>query len=400
MTPFNRRSGGPSPVTSQAIAVPLISGKETVMTLLLAITLAAAIKSINGPLVSPAANGDLVFVVAGDNRPTAHGAPSPRVLPTIFSEIRLIRPDFVLWTGDAIYGYDDKSHEELREEYARFLALAKRAAVPIVNAPGNHEVHDLKGQLPCADLETAFQKHWNLYGAFDYRGAHFIALDSDQCGHIGQIGGAQLEWLKQDLEANKNARAIFVFFHTEVTQAPNDEDGKNHPPLANSAELQALFEKYPVKAVFQGHEHLFYQTAINGIQYFVAGGAGAPFYAPPEKGGFSHYLVVEMKNDRLTVKVVEPGHLYSETVKSVLWLVNSSDLLLPVRRIETSVPRSLGKCADLTVETRLTKYDGTPIPVPMTIAKCTPSGKKNELTIAAPDDVPRRSSVPIYVHEK
>jgi UDP-2,3-diacylglucosamine pyrophosphatase LpxH len=374
--------------------------------LLFAITLAANIKGINAPIVSPATSGDFVFVVAGDNRPTAHGAPWPRVLPTIFSEIRLIHPDFVLWTGDTIYGYNDKDVKELQAEYAAFLSRAKHAAVPIVNAPGNHEVHDLKGQLPCADQEAEFQKHWNLYGSFDYRGAHFIALDTEQCGHVGAVAGAQLDWLKQDLEANKSARAIFVFFHTEITLAPNDEDGKNHPPLTNSAELQALFEKYPVKAVFQGHEHLFYQTTVNGIQYFVAGGAGAPFYAPPEKGGFSHYLVVEMKGDQLSYKIVEPGHVYAEEAKAakasehLVWLINSSDLLLPARRIETSVPRSLGACADLVVESRLTKYDGTPIPVPVTIANCTAYGNENHVTITATDGAPRRASVPIYVHKK
>ncbi|HKS22462.1 MAG TPA: metallophosphoesterase [Thermoanaerobaculia bacterium] len=376
------------------------------MNFLLAITLAATIKSINAPVVSPGTTGDFVFVAGGDNRPTAHGAPWPRVLPTIFSEIRLIQPDFVIWSGDTIYGYGD-SAAELPVEYAEFKAKAKRAAVPLINAPGNHEVHDIQGQLPCADLETEFKKHWgDLYGSFDYRGAHFIALDTEQCGHIGEIAGAQLDWLKQDLEANKSARAIFLFFHTEITLAPNDEDGKNHPPLTNKDELQALFEKYPVKAVFQGHEHLFYQTTMNGIQYFVAGGAGAPFYAPPEKGGFSHYLVVEIKGDQLTYKIVEPGHLYAEEGKAakasehLVWLINSSDLLLPARRIETTVPASLGKCADLVAESRLVKYDGTAIPVPVAIESCKASGKKNELTISATAGAPRRSSVPIYVHKK
>ena len=76
----------------------------------------ADIKSINGPLVSPVSSGDFVFVVAGDNRPTAKGAPLPHVLKTIFSEIRVIQPDFVLWTGDTVYGYDD-TPAELRAEY-------------------------------------------------------------------------------------------------------------------------------------------------------------------------------------------------------------------------------------------------------------------------------------------
>jgi len=382
--------------------------------LLFAIALAANIKAVNGTIVSPATRGDFVFVVGGDNRPTEHGAPWPRVLPTIFQEIRLIHPDFVIWSGDTIYGYDDKDTAAVQHEYSDFLKFAKVAAVPLVNAPGNHEVHDVPKQIPCADLEAEFQKHWNLWGSFDYRGAHFIALDSEQCGHtikkdghtVQVIDGKQLEWLQNDLEANKGARAIFVFFHTETTLAPNDEDGQNHLPLGNSAELQALFEKYPVKAVFQGHEHLYYAKEINGIQYFVAGGSGAPFYAPPNNGGFSHYLVVEMKNDQLTYKVVEPAHLYTEAATSAnpaerkLWLINSSDLALPVRHIEMYVPSAIGACKDLVVETRLTKYDGTPIPVPMTIANCTASEIANNVTIAATDDVPGRHSIPIYVHKK
>ena len=378
------------------------------MNLLLAITLAASLRSFNGPLVSPANDGDFVFVVAGDNRPTAHGAPWPRVLPAIFSEIRLIRPDFALWTGDTIYGYDD-TREQLRKEYSEFEALAKHAGVPIFNAPGNHEIHDLKNQIPCAELEAEFQKHFDLFGSFDYRGAHFIALDTEECGHsMPAVDGRQLEWLQQDLEANRNARAIFIFFHTEITQAALDEDKKNHPPLANSADLQALFEKYPVKAVFQGHEHIFHSETRDGIRYFVAGGAGAPLYAQPENGGFSHYLVVEISKDQVTYKVVEPGHFYQEEgeadtrnpAERMLWLVNSGDLPLPAGRIEASVPGTVGACADLVVETRLTKYDGTPIPVPMKIGNCTPAGKTNNLTIVATDDVPRRSSVPVYVHRK
>lgn len=53
-----------------------------------------------------------------------------------------------------------------------------------------------------------------------------------------------------------------------------------------------------------------YQTEISGIPYFAADGGGAPMYAPPERGGYSHYQVVEMKNSQVTYKVLELGHLY------------------------------------------------------------------------------------------
>jgi 3',5'-cyclic AMP phosphodiesterase CpdA len=364
------------------------------------------ITSINGKPGPGAANADLVFVVGGDNRPTAKGAPYPRVLTAIFSEIRLIQPNFVVWSGDTIYGYDD-TPAELKAEYATFAKLLAPSGVPFFNAPGNHEIH---GQKPCntAEAEAQFKAQYtNLYGSFDYAGVHFIGLNTEECGHTTPDGkaqvidGAQLAWLKDDLEAHKNARAIFLFFHDEVTLAPNDEDGANHPPLGNSAELKALFAQYPVKAVFQGHEHLFYSPENETMpRYFVAGGAGAPMYAPPEKGGFSHYIVVEMKGNDATYNVVEPGHLYTEDGASTgkLWLINSSDRSVPARRIEASVPESLGACADLVAESHLTKWDGTPIPVPVAIAQCTTSNGRRHLTLTS--TARGRSSVPIEIHRR
>ena len=125
------------------------------------------IKSLNAPPSASALTGDFVFVVAGDNRPTAKDAPLPRVLTTIMSEIRVIRPDLVLWTGDTVYGYND-TPGELKEEYKRFADLAKTADVPIFDAPGNHEIH---GEKPCAteDSEKQFvDRFGSLYDSFEY----------------------------------------------------------------------------------------------------------------------------------------------------------------------------------------------------------------------------------------
>jgi hypothetical protein len=75
-------------------------------------------------LASLDAGTDLLFVVGGDNRPTTQSGPLPRVLGTILSEAGLIRPDFVIWTGDTVYGYCD-TREELEGEYRAFAAAAR-----------------------------------------------------------------------------------------------------------------------------------------------------------------------------------------------------------------------------------------------------------------------------------
>jgi len=211
------------------------------------------------------------------------------------------------------------------------------------------------------------------------------------------IDDTQLGWLTTDLEAHKNARATFVFFHTEATpeSAPYDSHKADHPPLGNSAALRDLFRKYGVKAVFEGHEHLFYEyddPVLSGPRYYTAGGGGAPLYATPEHGGFSHYLVVRMHDKDVTVTVVEPGHFYvdRETHGHTAWLVNSSATPMPARRVEVKVDASAGSCADLIA---------TATGLSMT-QTCSASTHKRTLTLVVDGDVPAGKSFPIDVHTK
>jgi 3',5'-cyclic AMP phosphodiesterase CpdA len=363
-----------------------------------------------GPPLAPAkAGGDLLFVVAGDNRPTQKGAPVPRTTRALFDEIGLLRPDLVLWTGDSIYGYGD-SPAELGNEYATFLTLASLGKSPLFNTPGNHEIHREEGQ-PCGRQasEHEFEKRFGrLYGSFDAAGVHFIALDTSvPCGE-DRIEGDQLDWLKRDLEANRNARAIFVFTHTEFFSSPFiDEDAAgSHAAVTNAEEIHDLFRRYPVRAVFSGHEHLYWREPAedhDGIEYFVAGGGGAPLYAPADRGGFSHYLVVRVTDGGVSYDVVEPGRLYAESgprEKGIrrFWIVNSNDVELSLRGVSVSVPAALGPCSSLTAESALKKRDGTPVPVPVAISACATRAGRRELTLRM--TAPRRVSVPVAVHRR
>jgi len=289
--------------------------------------------------------------------------------------------------------------------------------VPLYNSPGNHEIHE--GQTctkpaeklcgpPCSE-EVFEQRFGKLYGSFDYAGAHFISLDTDFPEQEDAISGKQLEWLKQDLELNKNARAIFIFCHTEFQSAPLIDPKKSHAPIKNAAELQAIFKKYPVKAVFAGHEHLFWREPAekhDGIAYFVAGGAGAPLYAPPERGGFSHYIVVRLTADnQVSYDVIEPGRLYVEpaagtATEARLWIVNSTDIgPLTLGGVQAEVPASLGACGEMTASAEIKKRDGSTVSMPLTVASCTPGTLVHRLRLKA-DGVPAGISIPVVIRHK
>lgn len=320
-------------------------------------------KSLVGDLKPAPVGADVLFIVAGDSRPTGRGAPLPRTVSAIFSEVALVRPDFVVWTGDTVYGYCD-SAEELRAEHAAFIAVAQRGGVPVFNTTGNHEIHSRQtcpSQAPeslCAGdcaLAQFRDVYGSAYGSFDTGAVHFILLSTDLPDHDQEIAGPQLDWLKADLESHKTARSIFVFTHIEFYSSPqiDNDQMQSHKPLKNACELHALFQRYPVKMVFSGHEHAYWHETRDGIQYFIAGGAGASLYATPDRGGFSHYIVVQVKGSELSYQLIEPGHLFTEAAKGApgetkLWVVNANDSELPLRGIEAPLPAA-ADCPALTV---------------------------------------------------
>ncbi len=369
-------------------------------------------------LAPAAAGADVTFVVGGDNRPTAKGAPQPRLAGTIFDEIGLLRPNLVIWSGDTIYGYCD-TPAELDNEYDAFLTLARRGATPFFNAPGNHEVHPDEAcpaaSGPLCDgacMRDAFARRFGpLYGSFDYAGVHFIALDTQVPGEEEDIAGEQLAWLRRDLESNKEARAIFVFLHVQMytSQAIDPAEGRDHQSVAGRALLHDLFRRYPVRAVFAGHEHLFWHDPPEQhdfLDYFISAGGGAPPYASVERGGIAHYLLVHVTGDRVTYDVIQPGRLYVEPAamsgpaEARAWLVNSNSVGgLTLGGIDLAVPAAVGACADLTVTTDLRRFNGQRRDVPIEVVSCTAGGAANQLHLRA-TGVPRGASVPIVVRRR
>jgi hypothetical protein len=376
------------------------------------------LQSVVADLQPVAGTPDVTFVVSGDNRPTAKGAPQPRLLRTIFDEIGLLRPDLVLWSGDTIYGYCDTA-AELDAEYDGFVEAARRGGVPLFNAPGNHEIHPGETCLPASAppcdpkcLQEGFSRRFGpVYGSFDYAGVHFISLDTEFPGQEDSIDGDQLDWLQRDLEKNKGARAIFVFCHTQFYTSPliDADEGPDHQSLHNRAALHDLFRRYPVRGIFTGHEHLYWHAPPEQhdfLDYFIAAGGGAPAYAPPERGGFAHYVLVRISGEKVSYDVIEPGRLYVEPgvakgpAEARVWLVNNTHVGgLALRGIDVEVPASLGGCADLTVTTELRRWNGQLRPVPIETLSCTPGATVTRLRLRA-TNVPQGSSVPVVIRNQ
>jgi len=237
------------------------------------------------------------FAVFGDNRPVNGISPQPGTFKELIREVSLIHPDFSVLVGDVIYGYRSDV-ARLKWQWSDFMSVYSSSKVPIFVAPGNHEMQT--EEVPDSGnpiAQALYISHLGrLYYAFEYGNSLFIVLDTDIVGQSYLVTGRQLQWLRHMLKVGRRYKHVFVFMHKPVVTYEGGD------MLDNADQLVKLFTQYHVTAVFQGHDHAYYYERVNGVDYYVTGGAGAPLYLRPESGGVSHYLVVHVDGDKVHVQ--------------------------------------------------------------------------------------------------
>lgn len=292
---------------------------------------------------APADPDHFTFVVGGDNRSAGHGYPMPPVWAEICREIGWVHPSLMLTTGDAIEGYGD-SIAEANTEYDVFLKDVALTGVPVYCAPGNHEF-----SLDAKLLPIYQKRIGKLYGSFDYGSSHFVAVNTNAVQPDGTIKGgaiddAQFAWLQTDLAANQGAKNIFVFMHHYVFGPPDADTPDIDTGFVTTAgrdKFHALMVKYGVRAVFCGHNHIYWHQDKNGVAYYISGGGGAPLDASPENGGYLHYVMVQVDGAKLTTQILQPEHLEvtypdGETAgkpSQRVWVTNTNDMTVTVKHV-------------------------------------------------------------------
>lgn len=188
----------------------------------------------------------------------------------------------VFTMGDNAYFFGNKTEYDncYKPRWGRFLSRT-------YPSPGNHEYEngtngsgyfDFFGGRPMGD--------GGGYYSYTLGNWHVIALNSGPALPIN-IATAQYQWLKRDLDDNKNsvtARCTLAYWHHPVfTSGPSA--GSNG--IMRDA-FQLLWEN-GVDVVVNGHDHLYERffpqdhmgvrgTASNGITQYVVGTGGAPLY--------------------------------------------------------------------------------------------------------------------------
>lgn len=152
--------------------------------------------------------------------------------------------------------YDDKvlKHHALfptpgNHEYANSPERQKDLAIPY------YDIFSLPSQGECGGVPSGTE----AYYSFDWGNIHFLSLDSYGLGDAGttrffDTTGAQAQWIKRDLEANKKKWIVAYWHHPPHSMGSHNSD--REPDLYPVRErLTPILERYGVDLILTGHSH-------------------------------------------------------------------------------------------------------------------------------------------------
>lgn len=253
------------------------------------------VPGIDGPF--PQDGEKFTFAIIGDK--TGGGEENWPIFDRALDEVNYLRPDFAIIIGDLIQGYI-ADVETLDAQWKEFYEHASRIRVPFFFLPGNHDIFSK------AVYEYWHQKIGRSYYSFDYKGCHFMILNTEECwkNDETQFGSEQMEWVHSDIETHRDSRHIFLFMHRPAWRYPGE-------PLAQWEIVESWLEDLPY-TVFAGHFHNLDYEMRRGHRYFVlsATGAGLSPSEVLEAGAFHQYTMVTVDGQDVHIAIVQPGSIH------------------------------------------------------------------------------------------
>jgi predicted MPP superfamily phosphohydrolase len=257
--------------------------------------------------------------VIGDQTFSTDIQASYRVLRQAVTTLSNQQIDLVLHVGDLVES--SLSIPEVTALFNQATGILDQLPVPWWLTAGDHDVNPPAFQQDSPDhsREQLFQQ---LYGArvpafkvhpwysFDMHGFHFISLYSfgalwsdSRFGNIflSQIYDDQFNFLKNDLDAHRDARAIIVWLHQPLWYH-----------VSGWKRVHELLRNYPVALVVSGHFHYNQDVGnIDGIRYLTVGATGGfKKVGSRQAGDVDHVSVVTVSGpQQVGVKLIALDNL-------------------------------------------------------------------------------------------
>lgn len=239
--------------------------------------------------------GPFVVAAAGDIG-ECRGRPAALSMAARTAGLVEAQDELVLTLGD--HAYEDGTPQQFADCFDRTWGAFRDRIRPV---PGNHDYNTPGGTGYFGYFGAQAGPDRRGYYSFDYRGWHFVALDS-----MGgtSAGSEQYRWLQDDL-ARSSALCTIAFWHH-----PRFNTGASYGDNAGMRPLFDLLQAAGVELLLSGHEHIYERFAprtgdgsvdrARGVRQFVVGTGGhslnevGPVAASTEFRSNAHWGVLRL----------------------------------------------------------------------------------------------------------
>jgi DNA repair exonuclease SbcCD nuclease subunit len=217
-------------------------------------------------------------------------------------EINLLHPDFVIISGDVVFG--QLYPFEYRREYKKCYDLIQTFDVPTFLAPGNHDGYR---RFREDGLEYWEEYFGPLYYSFNFGNYHFIAVNSYDMSVFyrlsflflalnwgGSISDEQINWITQDLESSNSENKIMFMHHNPLWETRNQS--LMLKKFENREELLNLIYKHNVDMVLAGHVHVDSVNIENDVIFVTT---TTPESEIRKSDGYWGYRLIEVENNEI-----------------------------------------------------------------------------------------------------
>jgi 3',5'-cyclic AMP phosphodiesterase CpdA len=238
-----------------------------------------------------------------------------------FSQFTGVPADFAICGGDLVYDALAVDGTKAHHLFDLYKETSASIYMPVHYTLGNHDVFGLytKSGVSPSDSEYGKKAFEDRYGpthySFDHKGWHFVVLDSlglhPDRTYTGEVGDAQIEWLKADLETAGKQRPIIVVTHIPlvtgaVAYVSRQDWLKRTPDVGNlvntlmvtdATQVIDVLLNHNVRCVLQGHTHINEEIDFRGIHFSTSGAVCGDWWKGPRAGSPEGFSVVSLSAD-------------------------------------------------------------------------------------------------------
>ncbi len=219
--------------------------------------------------------------------------------------------DFVLTGGDNadVDAMKAENLEAAKSLFQRYKDIVSNSGLKWFYTIGNHDRYwHSEGEHGSGLFSSYFGKP---YYSFKHKGWKFIILNSTEvCNNKYCISDTQKNWLVSELAKTPSDQPIIVSSHVPFLSLYypvlegyyTDAD-----TFVNQKEIRGLFDKHNLKLVLQGHQHLYEEIKVRGVQYITAGAISANWWGGNFHGTEEGYLQVNINGNDFSWDYVDYG---------------------------------------------------------------------------------------------